>query len=187
MTDEQLRLRGYLQAQGAKLAPPELVERVRQAMAQLRERLMAVPAGRFTERPAEGEWSANEVMAHVVTAGARFAERIVAVLDGAAAGGALTDALERGAPELTAEQWWASFASAREALFARVLAADPAGHPEPLIEHPFFGRLNWRETLLFLRLHDLDHAGQLEKIALSTSATGFPGRSERPGGLGGPG
>ena len=28
-----------------------------------------------------------------------------------------------------------------------------------------FGPLNWRETLLFLRLHDLDHAGQLRKIA----------------------
>ena len=28
-----------------------------------------------------------------------------------------------------------------------------------------FGALNWRETLLFLRLHDLDHAGQLKNIA----------------------
>jgi len=28
-----------------------------------------------------------------------------------------------------------------------------------------FGTLNWRETLLFLRLHDLDHARQLEKNA----------------------
>lgn len=28
-----------------------------------------------------------------------------------------------------------------------------------------FGPLTWRETLLFTRLHDLDHAGQLQKIA----------------------
>ena len=28
-----------------------------------------------------------------------------------------------------------------------------------------FGPLTWREALLFLRLHDLDHAGQLRKIA----------------------
>jgi hypothetical protein len=28
-----------------------------------------------------------------------------------------------------------------------------------------FGPLNWRETLLFMRLHDLDHAAQLDKIA----------------------
>jgi hypothetical protein len=33
------------------------------------------------------------------------------------------------------------------------------------VEHPFFGPLNWRETLLFMRLHDLDHAGQLKQIA----------------------
>jgi hypothetical protein len=36
---------------------------------------------------------------------------------------------------------------------------------EATIPHPFFGALNWRETLLFLRLHDLDHTGQLQKVA----------------------
>lgn len=165
MTDEQLRIRSYLEAQGAKLSPAELIERVRQGMGQLRECVTAVPAARFTERPATDEWSANEVMAHVVTAGARFGERITGVLDGQPPGGALTDALEHGAPEHTAEDWWSIFARAREALFARVLAADPAEHPERVIEHPFFGLLNWREALLFLRIHDLDHAGQLQKIA----------------------
>jgi uncharacterized damage-inducible protein DinB len=165
VTDEQLRIRGYLQAQAAKLAPAELVERVRVAMGQLRESLLAVPAARFDERPAAGDWSANEVMAHVVTAGARFAERIVGVLDGRPPGGAVPDVLERGVPEHTAEDWWSTFAPARERLFARVLSADPAAHPERVIEHPFFGELSWREALLFLRVHDLDHAGQLQKIA----------------------
>ena len=33
-----------------------------------------------------------------------------------------------------------------------------------------FGGLNWRETILFLRLHDLDHAGQLRKIAAALEA-----------------
>ena len=37
--------------------------------------------------------------------------------------------------------------------------------PEEQPEHPFFGPLTWREALLFLRLHDLDHAGQLSRIA----------------------
>jgi hypothetical protein len=41
-----------------------------------------------------------------------------------------------------------------------------------------FGPLSWRETLLFTRLHDLDHAGQLQKIAVALSAAGSapPGR-----------
>jgi uncharacterized damage-inducible protein DinB len=165
VTDEQLRIRGYLQAQGAKLAPPDLVERVRAAMGQVRAAVTSVPPARFMERPATDEWSANEVMAHVVTTGARFAERMVSALDGRAQGAAVADVIERGAPEHTAEEWWVTFAAAREALFARVLSADPAAHPERVIEHPFFGALNWREALLFLRLHDLDHAGQLQKIA----------------------
>ena len=188
MTDEQLRIRGYLQAQGAKLAPAELVERVRVAMGQVREAVTAVPAARFTERPVTDEWSANEVMAHVVTAGFHFAERIVGAIDGRAPGAAVRDAIERGAPEHTADEWWSIFSAARDRLFERVSSADPAAHLEPVIEHPFFGTLNWREALLFLRIHDLDHAGQLQKIAsaLSTSATGFPGRSEGQGGLGGP-
>ena len=170
MTDEQLRIRGYLQAQGAKLPPPELVERVRAAMGQVREAVTAVSAARFTERLATDEWSANEVMAHVVTAGAHFADRIVGAIDGRAPGAAVRDVIERGAPEHTAEDWWSTFASAREALFARVLSADPAARLEPVIEHPFFGALNWREALLFLRLHDLDHAGQLQKIASALSS-----------------
>ena len=53
----------------------------------------------------------------------------------------------------------------RGALFTRVLGADPDEHPDRVIAHPMFGALNWREALLFLRLHDLDHAGQLRKIA----------------------
>jgi hypothetical protein len=43
-------------------------------------------------------------------------------------------------------------------------AADPAAHPDATIEHRMFGLLNWREALLFMRLHDLDHVGQLQKI-----------------------
>ena len=76
--------------------------------------------------------------------------------------------------EHTAEEWWSTFTAGRETLFARVLAADPAAHLERVIEHPFFGELNWREALLFLRLHDLDHAGQLQKIASALSTTASP-------------
>jgi uncharacterized damage-inducible protein DinB len=171
VTDEQLRIRSYLQAQGAKLAPPDLVDRVRVAMGQVREAVTAVPAARFRERPASDEWSANEVMAHVVKAGAHFADRIVAAIDGRPAGTPVADVIERGAPERTADEWWSTFAAEREAVFARVLGADPAAHLEAVIEHPFFGPLNWREALLFLRLHDLDHAGQLQKIASALSTT----------------
>lgn len=80
MTDEQVRIRSYLRAQGAKLSPAEIVDRVRAAMDELRVAAGAVPAGRFGERPASEEWSANEVMAHVVTAGRHFGGAIARLL-----------------------------------------------------------------------------------------------------------
>ena len=54
-------------------------------------------------------------------------------------------------------------------MFECVLAAEPTARLEATVEHPLFGPLNWRETLLFIRLHDLDHAGQLQKIAAAVA------------------
>ncbi len=74
------------------------------------------------------------------------------------------------APARSAEAWCRLLTEQRGALFAKVLAADPAASPDARIEHPMFGPLSWRETLLFTRLHDLDHAGQLQKIATALAA-----------------
>jgi hypothetical protein len=164
MNDEQQRIRGYLTAQGAKLSPGQIVEKVRDAMRDLGTAAGAVPAARFNDPPAPGEWSANEVMAHVVDAGRHFGGAIVRVLDGLPAGG-VRDRLERDVPRRGLPEWWAILERERAALFARVQRADPGSRLDGTIEHPFFGPLNWRETLLFMRLHDLDHAGQLQKIA----------------------
>ncbi|HEV8439102.1 MAG TPA: DinB family protein [Methylomirabilota bacterium] len=162
MTDEERRIRSYLQAQGAKLSPAELIDKVRAAMEELRAALFSVPPARLAERPAADDWSADEVMAHVVSAGAQFGGGIARILDDG------EPATTRGGPDgtaMSATEWWERLDRARTALFERVLCADPMGHLDQTIEHPMFGPLNWRETLLFLRLHDLDHAGQLRKIA----------------------
>ena len=165
MTDEQKRIRGYLEAQGAKLSPAAIVEKVREAMGRLRAAAVAVPPARFAEAPATGEWSANEVMAHVVDAGRHFGEGILHALDGLPPGERRHAAERPAAPRHTAAEWLAMLDRDREALFDRALRADPMARLEQSISHGFFGMLNWRETLLFIRVHDLDHAGQLEKIA----------------------
>ncbi len=162
MDDEQRRIRGYLQAQGAKLAPADVIDKVSAAMADLRRAAAAVPPARFAERPAPDEWSGNEVMAHVVDAGRHFGDQILAILDGRPRTAADR---ERDATVRRAEEWWAILARDREALFTRVRVADPLAGPGETIEHQMFGPLTWREMLLFMRLHDLDHAGQLQKIA----------------------
>jgi uncharacterized damage-inducible protein DinB len=168
MNDEQARIRRYLQAQGAKLSVADIVDKVRAAMADLRQAADAVPPARFADRPAPEEWSANEVMAHVVQAGRYFGDAIVGVLDGLAS--PPRPARDTVASRRTTGEWYAQLEGDREALFARVLATDPAGRLEATIEHPFFGPLNWRETLLFMRLHDLDHAGQLGRIGAALGA-----------------
>jgi hypothetical protein len=170
MNEEQARIRGYLVAQGAKLAPAALVEKVRQAMADLKAAAVAVPATRFGERPAPEEWSGNEVMAHVVAADGYFGGGVQRLLAGQPPPARPTGRGIESAPQRSAEAWCQVLAQQREALFATVLAADPAASPDARIEHPMFGPLTWRETLLFTRLHDLDHAGQLQKIATALAA-----------------
>jgi hypothetical protein len=170
LSAEQERIRGYLKAQGAKQTPAEIVGKIETAMVDLAKAARAVPVARFGERPEAEEWSANEVLAHVVAADRYFGGGVVAVLAGRAApprggGRGFEDA-----PLRTAEAWLEILASQRRTLFAAVAAADPGAAPEVAIEHPFFGPLNWRETLLFTRLHDLDHAGQLGKIVAAFAA-----------------
>jgi uncharacterized damage-inducible protein DinB len=164
MTDEQQRIRSYLTTQAAKLAPADIVDKVRGAMGKLRAAADAVPAARFSDPPAPGEWSANEVMAHVVEAGRHFGGAIERLLDGEPPG-APRDAAARDTAPRPLDTWWSLLERDRGRLFERVLRAEPAARLDGTVEHPFFGPLNWRETLLFMRLHDLDHAGQLQKIA----------------------
>ena len=170
MTEEQARIHSYLRAQAAKLSPAAIVEKVRAALAELRAAAEAVPPARFGERPAAEEWSANEVMAHVVAAGAYFGGGITNILDGGPEPPRMTDQGVARAPACTAAQWWERLIGDREALFERALRADPGAHLDRTIEHPMFGPLNWRETLLFIRLHDLDHARQLGTIAAALAA-----------------
>jgi uncharacterized damage-inducible protein DinB len=165
VTDEQQRVRSYLQAQGAKLTPAEIVEKVQAAMRELRAAAALVPPARFTQRPGRDDWSANEVMAHVVAAGRYFGGAIIALSAGRPLAARPAGRGHEDAPPLPAQEWLDILERDRAELFARALTADPQGHLEATVAHPFFGPLNWRETLLFMRLHDLDHAGQLKQIA----------------------
>lgn len=167
MTEEQARIRSYLVSQGVKLTPAAIVEKVQAAMAELRQAALAVPAGRFGERPAPGEWSANEVMAHVVAAGRFFGGAIEAIVSGQPipARGEAPEGPMADAPVGTADEWWEILQEDRARLFARALVADPFAALDRSVEHPMFGPLDWRAALLFNRLHDLDHAAQLRKIA----------------------
>ena len=175
MTDEQKRIRSYLQAQAAKQTPAEIIAKVEAAMADLARAARAVPAARFAERPEPEEWSGNEVLAHVVAADQYFGGGIIAILDARPAPKRGEGRGNENAPRRGADEWLEILNKQRTPMFERVRAADPSARLDVMIEHPFFGPLNWRETLLFTRLHDLDHAGQLGKIATAFGGTPAPG------------
>ena len=166
MTDEQKRIRGYLEAQGAKLAPPAIVEKVREAMGRLRARPpWPCRLRRFAQAPAPGEWSANEVMAHVVDAGRHFGEGILHALDGLPpASGAMprSDRRRRATPPRSGSR--CSTGTASSCSIARCAPTRRAGSSSR--SHTASSACSTgARRCLFIRVHDLDHAGQLEKIA----------------------
>lgn len=165
--EEQERIRGYLQSVANRLAIAELVEKVRHDVLPLREVALAIPPERFSERPTPTAWSAAEVLGHVLESNAQGADAIEAILDGRTPERPPSDevgATARAVPA-SAEEFWSAFEARREALLVRVSKAQGTEHLDQKLRHPFFGELNWREWVLFMRVHDLDHLRQLQAIA----------------------
>ncbi len=164
MDEEQQRIRGYLQTQAAKLSIADLADKVRNDMEQVHLAATAVPAARFCEQPGAAEWSANEVMAHVLDSARAGTTAIRRVIDTGSVPPPATDQVRKTATEQNAQEWWDALVADRQSLFQHVNAANGDEHLDVTWEHPFFGPLNWREWLLFQRIHDLDHARQLQAI-----------------------
>lgn len=170
LSEEQLRVRGYLQSQAAKLSPVEVMVKVRADSEQLRAAAVAAMAVDSTRRPADGEWSVNEVLNHVRDSCRGVnARMLAAALSGQQPGG-MRDAIEPTDDVKPPLAWFEDVAAEREAAFEMLLPLSGEEHLDIRWEHPFFGALNWREWLLFLRLHDLDHAGQIRGIVESLEA-----------------
>lgn len=165
--EESARIRGYLQAQAAKLGPAELAAKLRADVAPLHDLAASVPAARFLERPAQAEWSAAEICTHILDMNDHGDLAIRTILDtGTTSPGVATENRPGVREGLTgAAAFSAAFSPVRERLLARVADAVGDEHLGLEIVHPWFGALNWREWFLFMRVHDLDHLRQLEGVA----------------------
>jgi hypothetical protein len=171
-TDETDRIRGYLVAQANRLTPAELVAKLRADTAPLRAIGAAVPAEHFAERPSPREWSAAEIYTHILDMNERGARAIEGILDEGTLPPPITDKIsgEARAAMTEAEEYWRTYLVRREALLQRVLVATGNEHLDIKIVHNQFGALNWREWLLFMRVHDLDHMRQLQAITAHFSS-----------------
>jgi len=157
--EELERIVGYLQGQAAQRTLPELIERVREAITELEQAARAVPVERFALRAPGQEWSPKECLEHIVGTNLAVLEQIETVL----AGGTPAERGERALPserDALLELQRKAFEEAAE----RLAAVDEHARTDVRWRHPFFGDLNWREWLLFLRIHSRDHARQLPAL-----------------------
>src|SRR5262249_54605924 len=84
------------------------------------------------------------------------------------------DVLERAPTHASREQLLVDIEALRERLITPVLQADPQAHLDIVWGHNEFGNMNWREWLLFARVHTLDHTRQLQAIAAVLASTPQP-------------
>ncbi|HLI09692.1 MAG TPA: DinB family protein [Ktedonobacteraceae bacterium] len=164
--EEIARIRSYLASQSAKRTPAQLIEALREAHRQFLQAAAALPEAAFFTSPQEGEWSASDVLNHVYRIASLEEQTICSVLERGERPSDVLD-ISTPSPDLTPEGMLIAISASRERLFASVLQADPQAYLDITWRGSDFGQLNWREWLLFARVHELDHARQLQAIVAS--------------------
>jgi DinB superfamily len=165
--EEVARVRGYLAAQAAKRNPAQILEALQEARTQFNEIVNSIADTDFYSYPLENEWNAAEVLEHVRLIALRDVETICPVLDEGkfSAGKDLTEVTHPKPGNAAKQTLLKAIEDLRERLVASVVKAEPEAHLDITWSHPEFGAMNWREWLLFARVHTLDHVRQLQKIA----------------------
>ena len=169
--EEVARVRSYLASQAMRRGPEQIVEALRETYQQFLTAIAAVPDAVFRTIPKEGEWSAADVLAHVHRITASQERSICGVIEHGEQPTNVDDVLEQAPTNATREQMLADIEARQERLIAVVLQADPEAHLDIVWGHNEFGNMNWREWLLFGRVHTLDHARQMQAIAAIVAPT----------------
>lgn len=169
--EEVVRVRSYLASQSMRRSPEQIVEALQEADQQFLTAVMAVPDAAFRTVPKEGEWSAADVLGHVHRITALDERAICGVLEHGEHPANINDVLEQAPTNTTREHMLADIKAFRERLIAVVLNADPQAHLDITWGHNEFGTMNWREWLLFARVHTLDHFRQLQGITEVLAST----------------
>jgi hypothetical protein len=161
---ERERILGYLQSQAASRSIDDLIARVQEGIDELHESARRLaPAKLDTLCPSEespGEtWTPRQCFEHIVGSNIAVARSVLHVAHSAG----LPEPEEQSLPQ-DVEAAITKHTEAIQSLYEHVRAADPEGNLDTKWRHPMFGDLNWREWLLFLRIHAKDHARQLDTM-----------------------
>lgn len=174
MTADTERVRGYLLAQAEKYDWHDLWPRVMGARATVLEALAGVSEEQARWRPPAGEgeaaWGILEVAQHLLGS----TQNVLTIIERTARG---EPAPKDPLGSMSAERPQ-TLAEARRALIevserlATVRQRLPeAANTQATVDHPFFGPLPSRAWFLFQRIHDTDHANQVNALK---QAEGFP-------------
>ncbi len=169
--EEVARVRSYLASQAMRRKPEQIVEALREANQQFLIAIDAVSDAAFRTVPKEGEWSAADVLAHVHRIAAFHERSICGVIEHGEQPANVDDVLEQAPMNATRDRMLADIKAFNERLIAVVLQADPQAHLDIVWGHNEFGNMNWREWLLFARVHTLDHARQMQAITVVSAST----------------
>jgi hypothetical protein len=169
------RVTGYIRHNATK-TPQELHTLVQQGHDQLCGLVDALSEEQARWKPGADDWCALELLHHVVSAKrgvARICQRLASgeQIPGAGREGDEQDGITRGEPFASLAEARVALDEAHQGLTAFIEGPLAAANVETRFRHFVFGELNCREWTAFQRVHDGDHAGQIEKI---TSAPGFP-------------
>jgi amidohydrolase len=123
-------------------------------------------------KPGPDDWSVLEVLQHAAPS-----KRSVARLCAALAQGETPEREDGGAEYASLAEARSAFEAAHEEMLASIAALSSDSSVEARRDHPFFGSLNCREWAVFQRVHDGDHAQQIEQIK---GASGFPASDPGP-------
>ena len=161
------RLTSYVKHQVSK-GPDGIRDTVQKGHDQLMGLLEGLSDEQASFKPSAEEWSVFQVLDHVLSA-KHATVRLCATL----ARGEASDGFGEGDGEkvrpLTALRERLDAAHGEQPDF--VAALSPETNVETRYDHFLFGAFNCQEWAAFQRIHDGDHAGQIEQIK---SAQGFP-------------
>ena len=168
------RMHGYLTAQGERHSLPELWPRATRARLQLIDALDGVSDEQAAWSPTPEDWSIKEAALHALNSSRNVRRTLVGLVSNAAPD-SFPDPSEIEPPRRTTD---ATLDALRHQIRQDAIDWAACIHqlPErpaltPTAPHSQFGDLHARAWYLFQRVHDIDHANQIDAVK---QAPGYP-------------
>ena len=166
--DVRDRVLSYVNHQAAK-EPAAIAGVVQQGQDRLLGLLEGLSEEQSAFKASAEDWSVLEVLRHVVDSKRGVARRCAVLARGEAS--TSFEPADEIAAFATLPEARAALDSGHQELLRFLSTLSPETNVESTDDHPFFGPLNCRQWAAFQRVHDGDHADQIEQIK---AASGFP-------------